>query len=295
MRIGMWIEPGSAGRFETDLQAAADAGFGSAWTPQIFGPDALTMIAAVARDVPEIRVGTAVVPVWLRHPTMLAAQALTVQQIIGERFVLGIGLAHQLVVEGMYGIPFERPAQYMEEYLSVLTPLLEAGSVSFAGERFTVNGTVSVHAPAPPVIVAALGPKMLETAGRLAAGTVTWMTGVETIRNHTVPTIRAAAEAAGRAEPEVVVGLPVSVTDDVDASRAVCAQEFAVYGSLPSYRAMLDREGAAGPADVGLIGDESAVDAAIDALAASGATELIAVVYDPATRDRTLDLLRRRL
>jgi alkanesulfonate monooxygenase SsuD/methylene tetrahydromethanopterin reductase-like flavin-dependent oxidoreductase (luciferase family) len=107
------------------------------------------------------------------------------------------------------------------------------------------------------------------------------MTGPATIRDHTVPTIRAAAAAAGRPEPRVVAGLPVRVTADVETARTDAAATFAIYGQLPSYRAMLDREGAAGPADVAIIGDEETVAAGIAEVAAAGATDFVAVPFAP--------------
>lgn len=292
MHIGIWIQRGSVEGYREELEAAAEAGFPTAWTPQIFGPDALTMIAAVAQAVPEIKVGTAVVPIWLRHPLMFATQALTVQEIIGDRLRLGIGLTHQIVVEGMYGMPFERPAQLMQEYLSVLNPLLEDKSVAFAGDRYRVTASVAVQAPAPEVLVAALGPVMLGIAGRLSRGTVTWMTGPNTIRDHVAPTIRSAAAEAGRPDPEIIAGLPVGVTDDVTGVREQCAKEFASYGMLPSYRAMLDKEGAQAPEDVAIIGDEDTVAKALEDLFEAGATEYVAVPIAGESRDRTMRLLR---
>src|SRR6185295_1507470 len=117
-----------------------------------------------------------------------------------------------------------------------------------------------------PILVAALAPRMLALTGRVADGTVTWMTGPKTLRDHTVPRIREAAEKAGRPAPRVVVGLPIAVTRDMAAARVTAAQQFQIYGALPSYRAMLDREGAEGPADVALVGDEAAVGEALHRL-----------------------------
>jgi alkanesulfonate monooxygenase SsuD/methylene tetrahydromethanopterin reductase-like flavin-dependent oxidoreductase (luciferase family) len=143
-------------------------------------------------------------------------------------------------------------------------------------------------------VVAALAPLMLKLAGRMADGTVTWMTGPATLAEHTVPTITAAAAAAGRPAPKVVVGLPVCVTDDVDRARERAGAVFAMYGFLPSYRAMLDREGAEGPADVAIVGDEQTVAAGIRRVADAGATDFSAAEFavDPDERRRTRDLLR---
>jgi F420-dependent oxidoreductase-like protein len=265
-----------------------DAGIETAWASQIFAFDALTTIAAVGREVAGIEFGTAVVPTYPRHPVMLAAQALTVQAATGGRLTLGIGLSHQMVIENVFGQSFEKPARHMREYLTILMPLLAGEQASFAGETLSAStfGPLQIDAPAPTVLVAALGTTMLGLAGRMADGTVTWMTGPATIESHIIPTIRAAAAEAGRPEPRIGVGLPVCVTADADAARARAAELFAMYGILPSYRAMLDREGAEGPADVAIVGTESEVQAQVRHLAAIGATEFCGAPFGSAEEIR---------
>jgi F420-dependent oxidoreductase-like protein len=252
-----------------------EAGIQTAWASQIFAYDALTALAVIGREVPGIDLGTAVVPTYPRHPVMLAAQALTVQAATGGRLTLGIGLSHQMVIEHVFGQSFEKPARHMREYLSILVPLLEGEQVTFAGETLSAStfGPLQIAAPVPPVLVAALGTTMLRIAGRMASGTVTWMTGPATIESHIVPTIRAAASEAGRPEPRIGCGLPVCVTDDTEAARIQAAEVWAIYGELPSYRAMLDREGAIGPADVALVGSAAEVGAQVRRLADIGVTD----------------------
>jgi alkanesulfonate monooxygenase SsuD/methylene tetrahydromethanopterin reductase-like flavin-dependent oxidoreductase (luciferase family) len=126
------------------------------------------------------------------------------------------------------------------------------------------------------------------------------MTGPKTLREHTIPRIREAASSAGRPAPRIVVGLPVAVTDDPAAAREAAARIFQVYGGLPSYRAMLDREGAEGPADVALVGDEAAVGERIAALRGIGVTDFLAAPFPvgadgAASVERTRALLRRCL
>ena len=257
------------------VAALAERGIETAWSSQIFGADALTTLAALSREVSGIHFGTAVVPTYPRHPVMLGAQALTVQDISGGRLTLGIGLSHQMVIENVFGLSFDKPARHMREYLEILMPVLAGEQVTFAGEtlRASTFGPLQVTAPAPDVLVAALGTVMLNIAGRLASGTITWMTGPVTIEEHTIPTITAAATEAGRGIPQVGVGLPVCVTDDAAAARAKAAEVFAVYGHLPSYRAMLDREGADGPADVAIVGSADEVSDQVRRLADIGATD----------------------
>jgi len=261
-----------------------DAGIEMAWSSQIFGYDALTALAAIGREVPDIDLGTAVVPTYPRHPVMLAGQALTVQAATGGRLTLGIGLSHQLVIENVFGQSFEQPARHMREYLSILMPLLEGEQVTFAGETLSAStfGPLQIDAPAPIVLVAALGTTMLGIAGRMASGTVTWMTGPATVESHIVPTIRAAAAKAGRPEPRIGVGLPVCVTDDAATAREKAAEVFSIYGQLPSYRAMLDREGAGGPADVAIVGTEAEVKAKVKRLADIGTTDFCGAPFGTA-------------
>jgi F420-dependent oxidoreductase-like protein len=257
----------------SEAQRLADRGFGFLTSSHIFGYDAVTLLGVVGAAVPGPELMTAVVPIYTRHPLALAQQALTVQAATDGRFVLGIGLSHKMLIENVYGMSFEHPLLAMREYLLALMPLLRRDAVQFQGATVTVmSGPIEVDAPAPPVIVAALGPAMLELAGSAADGTATWMTGPKTLADHIVPTIVAAAERAGRPAPRVHASLPVCVTDDVARAREQANELFAIYGQLPSYRAMLDREGAATPADASLIGDEDAVGATLATMGASGVT-----------------------
>jgi F420-dependent oxidoreductase-like protein len=301
MRIGVLLQDPSGSdvmaQLRDDLQRAADDGFASAWMSHIFGVDALTALAVAGSQVPGIEVGTAVVPTYPRHPAALAQQARTVAAAVGGRLVLGIGLSHRIVIEDMFGYDFSRPILHMREYLAVLLPLLDGQQVSFSG--VTVRAGIGLTIPAPgrvPVVVAALGPQMLRLAGEQTDGTVLWMTGPATVRDHIVPLITQAAGEAGRPSPRVVSMLPICVTSDPGDARERAAQVFAIYGELPSYRAMLDREGAAGPADVAIVGDEDAVAAQISTLAAAGVTDFVAAEYTGgADGARTRDFLRTLL
>jgi 5,10-methylenetetrahydromethanopterin reductase len=300
MRIGIFGGD-TAGRTIDDVVADARAaetdGFASYALPQIFALDAMGVLAVVGREVPRINLLTGVVPTYGRHPLTMAQQALTVQAASGGRFVLGIGLSHQLVIENMFGLSFEKPVRHMREYLSVLMPLIHEGKATFKGETISTDVSVGIEPRLPcPVLVAALGAQMLKLAGTVTDGTMTWMTGPATIAAHTVPTITAAAEAAGRPAPQIATSLPVCVTRDIDAARQRAAQDFQVYGFLPSYRAMLDREGAEGPADVAIVGDEGTVEKQVRALADAGVTEYIASIFGSREeRAQTRTLLKSML
>jgi 5,10-methylenetetrahydromethanopterin reductase len=296
MRIGVSLRepagPDAVRRLHEQVAQAAEDGFGSAWLSNIFGLDALTALAVAGHGVEGIELGTAVVPTYPRHPAVLAQQALTASAALDGRLVLGIGLSHKVVIEDMYGYDFSQPIRHMREYLAVLVPLLNRQPADVTGT--TVSAHIGLSTPGEgtvPVLLAALGAQMLRLAGEQAGGTVLWMTGPATVRDYIVPTITAAATAAGRPSPRVVCILPVCVTDDVDGARERAARVFQIYGQLPSYRAMLDREGAAGPADLAIVGDEAAVGSQIQELAGTGITDFVAGEYgrgSDAVRTRAL-------
>jgi 5,10-methylenetetrahydromethanopterin reductase len=296
MRIGMSLAdqagPDALTALRDQLRQAADDGFAAAWLSNIFGLDALTALAVAGSEVPGIELGTAVVPTYPRHPAALAQQALTAALAVRGRLALGIGLSHQMVIDDMYGYSFERPARHMREYLSILLPLLNGDNADFDGE--TMRARIGLSVPRTgrvPVLLAAMAPAMLRLAGQRADGTVLWMTGPATVRDYIAPAIRQAAEDAGRPAPRVVCILPVCVTDDPDQARTRAAKIFAIYGQLPSYRAMLDREGAAGPADLAITGDEDRVGGQIMALAEAGVTDFVAGEFgrgEDASRTRAL-------
>lgn len=274
-------------------------GFTRMWSVQMpFERDLLTAMAVAFREVDGIELGTGVLPIQNQHPMLLAQRALTLNVISGGRLLLGLGMTHQAVTEGMWGIPWDKPIRRLGEYLDGLLPLLNGEQADAVGETVTTRGALQIPGSSPPpVYIAALGPQMLKLAGRRTAGTVTWMTGPKTLAGHIGPTLRDAAVAAGRPRDavRVVAALPIAVTDDVDGARKVAAEQFAMYGHLPSYRAMLDREGYAGPPDAALIGDEGEVSARLAELRDAGVDEFAAGTFDPSPegRARTRALLLR--
>ena len=303
MRIGlMSATVGSPTATLDDIVAEAKAaesdGFSLFIVANIFGHDAIGALTVVGRETERIELMTGVVPMHPRHPIAIAQQALTASAASGGRFRLGIGLSHQIVIENMLGLSYTKHAAYTREYLEVLKPLLTGQQCSFKGDFFNVQAQLAAGGASDvDVLVAALGPRMLKVTGELAAGTITWMTGVKTLDGFTVPTLRAAAADAGRPEPRIVAGLPVALTSNPDKAREVAGQAFQMYGSLPSYRAMLDREGAAGPADVAVVGDESALRGAIAQLRDAGVTDFLAAPFpaEEGSIARTNEFLKSEL
>ena len=303
MRIGIFAGTTPDTSFAlTDLVAfAADLdarGFDTLWLPNIFGMDGVGACAIAGWETQRIELGTAVTPTYPRHPAALAQQAMTTQVACDGRFTLGIGLSHQLVIEGMYGLSYDKPARHMSEYLQIIAPLLRSKSVHFEGEQLTAKLALDTpNADDVPLLVAALGPAMLKLAGTWADGTSTWMTGPKTIEDHIVPIISAAASECGKPDPRIVCGLPLCLTDDVDGAREQIGKSLEVYGMLPSYRAMLDREGVSGPAQLSIVGDEATLRADIARLRDVGVTDFNAAVIavGDSNMERTLDFLQSEL
>ena len=287
MKIGIFLPtPGTTPEITPlieQFQRVEAEGFASGWTPNILAFDALTLLALVGRVTQRIELGTFVVPTYTRHPVVMAQQALTTQAASGGRLTLGIGVSHRVTIETLLGMDFSHPVRHLREYLSVLDPALAQQPVTFAGEEFRPNGYQLrvLGATPPPVLVAALGPQMLRLAGRRAAGTAIWMGGPRYLRDYVVPTLAQAAQEAGRPAPRIVTSVPICVADQPDQIRARANQDFARYGQLPSYRAILDKEGAPNPSDVALIGSEDDVRKGLDAFAAAGATDFAAAIYAP--------------
>ncbi len=302
MRIGVTIAEAAAGsNLDGLVQQVRDLeaqGFASVWMPNIFGLDAIGALALAGRETERIELGTAVVPTYPRHPFAIAQQALTAQIASRGRFVLGIGLSHKIVIENMLGMSYDKPARHMKEYLQVLGPLLEGRPTAHQGELYRVNAGLQFPGVARvPLMIAALGPVMLRLAGTFSDGTITWMTGPKTLESHIVPGIREAAKDAGRPEPRIVAGLPIAITHDPDGARKVASKVFQLYAGLPSYRAMLDREGVEGPADVAILGDTKSVEAALGRLEQAGVTDLNAAVFpaDDGAVKRTTEFLASRI
>ncbi len=301
MRIGIMTGAGGPGDTIDKLVARAQdverRGFPSLWMANIFSLDAILTLAIVGRETKRIELGTAVVPTYPRHPYAMAQQALTANQAAGGRLTLGLGLSHRIVIEDMFGLSYDKPARHMREYLQVLRPLLRGEPAKFSGELYRVNAPLDIACKPPGLLVAAMGDAMLKLTGELTDGTVLWMTGAKTVASHVAPKLTAAARAAGRPAPRIAAGIPIALTNDPAGARAWAATNLVVYGQMPSYRAMLDKEGLAGPADLALVGDEKALDAGLARLRDAGVTDFISSIIpsDAGADARTLDYLQSKL
>ena len=268
--------PVSPGDLVDQVQQVEAAGFGWGWSVHLSrGIDTLSVFAAAAARTSTIELGVGVVPTYPRHPLALAQQAATVQSLCAGRLTLGVGVSHRPVIEGLHGLPFASPAAHMRDYLSVLVPLLTSGSVTYQGEFYRVDGGFTVAGTSPvQVVVGALAPKMVQVAGELADGIVTWLAGPAHLDAEIGPWLRTAAQGAGRPAPRLIAGIPVAVCDDADSGRAAADTVFARYLGLENYQKLFAREGATSVGGLAVVGDEDAVRLGLQRFADAGVTEL---------------------
>ena len=198
-------------------------------------------MALAGRATTTLELGTAVLQTYTSHPALMANRVLAVVDAMGRNgFTLGIGPSHEPVIEGSFGISYANPGRHTEEYVTILTKLLHGEAVEFHGDDFDVRlgAPATAEGVTVPVLVAALGRRLLRVAGAVADGTILWMANAHAVATHVAPLIRAAADAAGRDAPRIVAGLPVAVHDDVDEAREAAAKQFAMYGDaaqLPAH------------------------------------------------------------
>lgn len=258
---------------------AAAAGVRSVWLGQRSDYDSPGLAAIVGREVPGPRVGTSAIPIFGRHPLLISSQAQTTQAATHGRYDLGLALGAPAFVEGVFGLPYDRPIALLREFLTALRPLLETGSADHRGERLTavtrLPATVPGAEPTVPILVAAMGPQALRVTGELADGTLPYLAGPKTLGEHIVPTITSAAEKAGRPAPRVVAFLAAVVTSDVDRVRENAGRELAFYDQVPSYQRVVGLEGKQRAAELAVVGDEQTVADAVRRYRDAGATEVV--------------------
>ncbi|MEV6768347.1 LLM class F420-dependent oxidoreductase [Nocardia sp. NPDC051030] len=271
----------------------SELGVRSVWFGQRMDYDSPTLAAIVGREVPELQVGTSAIPVLGRHPLLISSMAQTAQAATHGRYHLGVAVGSELVASA-FGVPFDRPITRLREFLTVLRELLDTGTADYSGELFTATPplptVVAGAQPRVPVLVAAMGPQALRVSGELADGTLPYLAGPKTLSNHIVPEITRASETA----PRIVAFVPAVVTADVEGTRAKAVQQLAFYEQVPSYRRVIELEGAQRAADLAIIGDEETVAAEIQRYYDAGATEVVLTTTDlagPKDQLRTWKLL----
>jgi 5,10-methylenetetrahydromethanopterin reductase len=287
-----------AAKLVADAEAAEAAGFTSIWVPQIPDEfDALTAVALMGQATSRVELGTAVMPIQTRHPVAMAQQALAVQAVCDGRFTLGLGPSHHWIIDDMLGLPYERPARLVQDYLQVLNAAFAGpGPVDVENETYRIHNPLDVTDLGPtPILVAALAPMMLRVAGEHASGTILWMADERAIGEHIVPRITKAAEEAGRPPPRVVAGIPVVLcpNDQVDEARARANRILGHAEYSPNYERLLERGDAADVGDLLAAGDDAAVLSRIRSFKDAGATDLSFRIL-PLGPDRDARIASRR-
>jgi F420-dependent oxidoreductase-like protein len=307
VRIGLMIgaEKGryrdKVARLVADAEAAEKAGFSSIWVPQVPNDfDALTAIALMGRATSRVELATAVMPVQTRHPIAMAQQALSNQAVCEGRFTLGLGPSHHWIVSDMLGLPYDRPAHLVRNYLEVLNAAFAGpGPVDVENDDYRVHNPLDVtDLPPTPILLAALAPVMLGIAGEHASGTILWMADERAIGEHVVPRITRAAEAARRRPPRVVAGVPVALCrdDEVDEARSWANQALGHAEFSPNYQRLLEHGDATDVGDICAAGEESAVVDRLRSFRDAGATDLSVRVFPlGSTREARIESRNRTL
>jgi F420-dependent oxidoreductase-like protein len=305
VRIGLMIGPergryaSKVERMRTDARWAEEAGLASIWIPQIPDEfDALTAAALLGDATSRIEIGTAVVPIQPRHPIALAQQALSVQAVCEGRLRLGLGVSHHWIVDEMLGLPYDQPLSELRDQLDVLDVALAGpGPVDVENARYRVHNPLDVTDVGPtPVLLAALGPKMLQLCGERTDGTILWLADERAIGDHIAPRLAAAAEAAGRPAPRIVAGVPVCLCGDDEVDRAVARADRVLSEAevSPNYQRLLDLGDARSVGDLMAAGSEASVERRLRSFADAGVTDLsVRVVPIGDDRDQLLASMRR--
>src|SRR6476646_4942532 len=300
MRIGLTGGGASVDRVVRQAKEAEADGFSALWYASIVTGDPLVAMAIAGRETSTFELGTAVLQTYPCHPLLQANRVASVVDAMDRPgFTLGIGPSHEPLINGVFGLSYDHPGRSTEEYLRILTGVLAGATVDFDGEDWTAHTAGRGAAPAHPVpvLLSAMGPRLLRVAGELADGTVLWMAPAAAIERHVAPKVNAAAAAAGRPAPRIVAGLPVAVHADEAEARAAAAASSVVYAGMANYQRILEIGDAATPAEAAIVGDETAVRAQLQSLIDAGATDIWAAVFPvgddrAASRRRTTDLLR---
>jgi F420-dependent oxidoreductase-like protein len=306
MRIGLMVgsdkERSRADRLAgllDDGKTAESDGFASFWIPQVPGYlDAMTAVALLGHVTERIEIGTAVVPIQTRHPLIMAQQALTTQVACSGRFTLGIGPSHHWIISDQLGLPYDRPARLVLDYLDVLNAAFAGpGAVAVDNDTYQVRSPVDVtDAFEMPILIAALGPTMLRIAGERACGTILWMADERAIGDYVVPSITEAAQRAGRSDIRVVAGVPVALCSDrdVDDARTYASAVLGHADFSPNYVRLLEHGDAEDVGDTMAAGDESTVLARLRRYRDAGVTDLAARVVPLGDDAQTRSESRRR-
>jgi F420-dependent oxidoreductase-like protein len=303
MRIGLTGGGRNADAIVRQAEQAEADGFASLWFASTVTGDPLVAMSLAGRATSRIELGTAVLQTYPCHPTLQAGRVLAASSAMGRPgLTLGIGPSHASAIENLYGTGYDHPGRSTEEYLQLLTPLLRGEAADLDGEDWSAHVPAGYLRPehSVPVLVSALGPRLLRVAGQVADGVILWMASAQAIENHVAPRVRDAAQSVGRPSPRIVAGLPVAVHDDESEARGAVAAYSTRYADQPNYQRIMEIGGAANPSEAAIVGPLDRVAAELQALLDAGATDIwaapVPVGEDPKASIRaTTDALRELL
>src|SRR5438552_1223011 len=215
-------------------QRAEALGFDSVWIPEAWGTDAISLLGALAARTERIRLGTGIVNVFSRTPTLLGQTAATLDLISNGRFILGLGTSGHQVVSGWHGMRFDRPLQRMRETVEIVRRVLRQERLRFDGEIFTLDQGLKLLArpvrPTVPIFLATLTPAGLRLTGEVADGWIPTLFSPDHLDLFR-PQLEAGARAAGRSldSLEIAPYVPVLIDDDRSAARDAIRPWVALY------------------------------------------------------------------
>ncbi|WP_220195994.1 LLM class flavin-dependent oxidoreductase [Ktedonospora formicarum] len=242
-RVGLALAGSDTVSAVDAIGKAESAGVRQIWMTQSTPlPDTLGIFTAAAMKTSSIRMGTAIVPTYPRHPLALAQQALTIADLAPDRLRLGVGPSHRPVMEGVYGLSMESPHEHLREYVAVLRALLWDGKVDFQGKYYTVKSTFP-RPPRIPILVSALRENAFHLAGEISDGSLSWVCPPPYLLEKSLPAQRAGAAEVGRSVPPLVAHIPVAFSQDKQAVLAATRQQLGRYGKLPFYVKMFASAG----------------------------------------------------
>lgn len=263
-RVGLVIYGPDAAAAVKNIVAAEADGVQQVWMTQgTPTPDTMTLFAAAAVKTSTVRLGTAIVPTYPRHPLALAQQALALSDLAPGRLRLGVGPSHRPNIEGTYGLPMQPPLEHLREYVTILRSALWDGQVEHQGRYYRVKAKLP-RAPRTPILISALREGAFQLAGEIADGAISWVCPVPFLLEKALPALRAGAVRSGRPTPPLVAHISVALNQDRQAVLAAAQQQIGRYARIQFYANMF--------ADAGFpIGNDGVMpDALIDNLVVSG-------------------------
>ena len=304
-RVGLAVSGINAAAAVSTIVAAEAASVRQTWmiqTPP--NPDTLTIFAAAAVQTTSVRLGTAIVPTYPRHPLTMVQQALALGDLAPGRLRLGIGPSHRPTIEGVYGMPMAAPLEHLSEYVAVLRAALWEGKVDHQGRFFTIKATLP-RTPRTPILISALRTGAFQLAGEIADGAISWMCPVQYLLEKALPALQMGAASSGRPAPPLVAHIPVALGQDRHEVLAASRKQISRYARLPFYANMFADAGfPVGPDgtmtddlidNLVVSGDEAAIASRLTELLAEGLDELLVMpvqVVDPATElERLMGLI----